>query len=426
MSGIVMSTSAGFPYSKAKTALLENKEPGEYTFKPEIYDQVDRIKSAILQQERPDANDVMFDAHFKDEPVSQAKNDTAKIRVIIASPLALLILFRQYILPVIAFISANRIAFETCPSTVVQSFEWTLQRDFVTGQNTSDSSFSDDDAEPRIFFDGDYKGWDASLQKILVMCFFRVVHVVAWVSGNYTTDDLRMIVGLALIVCDSAVNFFGDLILFACFNPSGQPGTAHCNGVINSILFRISWITVGLCIMQFRHVVKLLVYGDDNWGSVLMAYARRFNKRVIASALLPHGVYYTNADKSADITESSDITKIDFLKRGWVYSSVVKAFLAPLNLETLGGMCCILRTSANATEFDQIRSGMQSLCDEAFYHGEKVFRSICDSVKAYLDSHSGLAGTFEPPSFEYKVKKFESDSEYFIQNRDLFMACLRK
>jgi hypothetical protein len=426
MSGIVMSTSAGFPYSKIKTALLENKEPGERTFKPEIYTQIDRIKTAILDQKRPDANDVMFDAHFKDEPISREKNNMAKVRVIIASPLALLIVFRQYILPVIAFISANRMAFETCPSTVVQSFEWTLQRDFVTGQNTTDSHSSADDVEPRIFFDGDYKGWDASLQKILVMCFFRVVHVIAWVSGNYSSDDLRMIVGLSLIICDAAVNFFGDLILFFCFNPSGQPGTAHCNGVINSILFRIGWITVGFCIFQFRRVVKLLVYGDDNWGSVLKTHAHAFNKRTLAAALLPHGVFYTNADKTADITESSDIAKIDFLKRNWVYCHVVKAFLAPLNLETLGGMCCILRTSANATEFDQIRSGMQSLCDEAFYHGEEVFRRICGAVKNYLDSHSGLAGTFEPPSYEYKVKKFEADSEYFIQNRDYFMTCLRK
>nr|UNY41985.1 MAG: polyprotein 1 [Picornavirales sp.] len=419
MSGVVMSTSAGFPYTKVKTTLLERDVPGDRVFKKEVYDQVERIRAALLSGKRPNASDVMFDAHFKDEPISQTKDAIAKIRVIIASPLALLLLFRQYILPLIAFISANRISFETCPSTVVQSYEWTLQRHFITGEDEVNPL-------PRIFFDGDYKGWDASLQKILVMCFFRVAFVIAYLSGNYSEDDLRVIVGLSLVICEAAVNFFGDIILFIAFNPSGQPGTAHTNGVVNSVIFRIAWILSGHPIQQFRHVVKLLVYGDDNWGSILSTHSRTFNKKVIASTVLPHGIFYTNADKSVEVTISSDVDKIDFLKRTWLWSDQLGAYLAPLNKSTLGGMCSILRTSTAATEFDQIRAGMQSLCDESFFHGEEFFRHITAAVKITLNNATGAEGSFEPPSYEQKVKNFVADSQYFRENATWILSSVRK
>lgn len=419
MSGVVMSTSAGFPYTTVKTSLLVSDEPGSREFKREIYDQADRIRNSLSQGKRPMVSDVMFDAHFKDEPISKSKDEVAKIRVIIASPLALLLVFRQYILPLIAFISANRIAFESCPSTVVQSFEWTLQRYFVTGEDTSQ-------AQPRSYFDGDYKGWDASLQKVLVMCFFRVVYVIAFVSGNYSQDDLNVIVGLSLVICESAVNFFGDIILFVAFNPSGQPGTAHTNGVTNSVIFRIAWILSGHSIAEFRHVVKLLVYGDDNWGSILNTHVSTFNKSVIADTMLPHGIFYTNADKTPEITPTSDLTRIDFLKRTWIWSDSLDAYLAPLHVGTLGGMCCILRTSNSATGFDQIKAGMQSLCDESFFHGEEFFRGICIAVQMTLDETTGNSGSFVPPSYEQKVKNFIADSQFFRENAGRILSSVRK
>jgi hypothetical protein len=417
MPAIDLSTSGGFGNEGPKRNFVVCNEPGKIRFADPIMRQVDSIDNAIRSGNRPNPEDVMFNSHFKDEPISPEKENMAKLRVINAGPLGFLIAFRKYILPIIAYIASNRLAFESCPSTVVQSYEWTLLRYSFTGEHIGEEA-------NRMYIDGDYKGWDASLQKCLVMCFFRVAYHIAKQSGNYTEVDLRAIAGLSLIVCESYINFFGDVIMMSCFQPSGQPATAQTNGVINSVLFRYVWIKVGLDPLKFRHNVRILVYGDDNVGSVTHDYASVFNKRVVAEVLEPHGIYYTNADKTANITDFTPLANIDFLKRKWVWSEELDAYLAPLSVSTLGNMCSIYRSGGiKNSDFDQIVSTLRSLCEESFFHGPLVHDKVVTTVRSVIQSINPLYD-FVVKTYREKVDDFTQDSVHFRKEGDRILTAL--
>lgn len=414
MGKLVMNTSAGYPYNKPKKELLLNPNAEKKTFIKPIMDQIERIRNAFIRGVMPSAYDVMFSAFIKDEPISEVKRDASKVRVVIAGPVAFLILFRQYYLPIIAFMAANRIAFEACPSTVVQSAEWSLQREFIVQNGLN----------PK-FFDGDYKGWDASLQKAFVVCFFKMAYCIAFMSGNYTREDLQVMAGISIAVTDSTVNFFGDVISFCGFMPSGQPATAQTNCVGGSVMIRIAWILAGFRICDFRKHVRLLTYGDDNWGSI-DSDNTTFSKVDIAERLAPYGINYTNADKSLTITPYSELDSIEFLKRSWKWEPRVNAHLAPLSISTLGNMCCNIKSSPYATEHDQIVSGFVSLVTEAFYHGEEMYVKIQSALRKVADENRLVLHNVISTSYEEKCDIFVDDSQFFLDNCDRIIMCLSK
>lgn len=405
------STGAGHPYNVSKRDLLVDRDAERKTFIPAVMSQIERLLDNFRTGVAPNAEDVLFSSFFKDEALSEKKAAMGKHRVVIASPLAFLIAFRTLFLPILAFMAANRMAFEACPNTVVQSYEWTLQRDFVLENGPN----------PK-FFDGDYKGWDSSLQKIFVSCFFRVAYVVAYISGNYTKEQLAMMIGMACVITDSTVDFFGDIIRFCGFNPSGQPATAQTNCVGGSIMIRLAWLMSGFAIEDFRKKVRLLTYGDDNYGSV--AADVDFDKTHIANTLKPYGITYTNADKTEPITPSSNLENIEFLKRSWLWESTIEAHLAPLSLETLGNMCCNIKSSPHESEHDIIASGLSTLITESFYHGKEVYERVQKAV-------IGIAGDYNLPksvhkTFEEKCAVFNEDSVYFRENRVFILAQLAR
>lgn len=367
-------------------------------------DQVERLNECFATGVEPSATDVLFSTFMKDEPISQAKADACKRRVVIAGPVAFVIVFRQYFLPIIAFMAANRLAFEACPSTVVQSAEWSLHREYVSGNNTREK-----------FFDGDYKGWDSSLQKAFVSCFFMMAVVVAVVSGNYSERDIRCMIGIASVIMNSKINFFGDIIELCAFMPSGQPATAQTNCVAGSIMLRLAWYISGHCIHRFRYAVRLLTYGDDNWGSIATD-VMDFDKGVIASQLARFGVIYTNADKTECTSKSSTLDEIEFLKRSWLYDADLGYHLAPLSLETLGNMCCNTRKSSHETPHDVIASTLVSMVSESFFHGPEVYKRAQDAAFAVADRHNLNLPDIISSSFESKRDVFLSDSQYFIEN----------
>jgi hypothetical protein len=180
----------------------------------------------------------------------------------------------------------------------------------------------------------------------------------------------------------------------------------------------------GFLVDDFRHKVKLLVYGDDNWGSIDAEVADRFNKVVLNEAFEPHGIYYTNADKTAGLTPYTELSKIDFLKRTWIWDEALSAYMCPLNKETLGGMCCILRSSPFITRYEVIKACARSLTDESFYYGREFYERVKDSVLRVLNGST--SGDFYAPEYDEIAANFVEKSLYFVKNEDRIMRCLRR
>lgn len=406
MGKLIMSTSAGFPYNKPKKDLLAHTTSDRKVFIDPIMKQIDTLNECLSNGVEPHAEDVLFSAFMKDEPISQAKADACKRRIVIAGPVAFVVVFRQYFLPIIAFMAANRLAFEACPSTVVQSAEWSLHREYVSEGGTREK-----------YFDGDYKGWDSSLQKAFVACFFMMAVVVAKISGNYSERDIRCMVGLASVIMNSKINFFGDIIELCAFMPSGQPATAQTNCVGGSIMLRLAWYTSGHCIHHFRHAVRLLTYGDDNWGS-FSANVHDFDKGIIARQLKEYGITYTNANKTECTSESSSLDDVEFLKRTWLFDPELGYHLAPLSRETLGNMCCNIRRSVHETEHDVVASTLVSMVSESFYHGPDVYRRTQTAATTIANRHNLNLPDIISATYESRSENFLSDSQYFIENWD--------
>jgi hypothetical protein len=404
MGKLVLSTSAGFPYNKPKRDLLEHTSGDRKTFIAPIMKQIERLDECFANGVEPLATDVLFSTFMKDEPISQAKADACKRRVVIAGPVAFVIVFRQYYLPIIAFMAANRLAFEACPSTVVQSAEWSLHREYVSDRGSRSN-----------FFDGDYKGWDCSLQKAFVACFFVMAVTVATMSGNYSQRDIKCMVGIASVVMNSKINFFGDIIELCAFMPTGQPATAQTNCVCGSMMLRLAWIDSGHSVNSFRQAVRLLTYGDDNWGSIATDVTD-FNKGVIAKQLQKYGVTYTNADKTECSSEPTALDDIEFLKRTWLFDSELGYHLAPLSRETLGNMCCNIRRSSHETPHDVIASTLVSMVTESFFHGPDVYRRTQAAALTIASRHNLNLPDIISTDYGSKRDAFLSDSQYFIEN----------
>jgi hypothetical protein len=415
MGPIDMSTSTGHPYNKPKnTMFLVEEVDGSKKWRmgTKIQEQYERVKQYVYASKIPPEDDVMFDANMKDEPIKPEKNAAHKIRIILGSPVGFLILFRQLFLPIMAFMGANRLAFETCVFTVCQSYEWTLHKRYID---------SDGDVE---LVDGDFKGWDSSLQKLLVYCFFWVARRIARSTGRYSDEELLAMQIMAIVILDSKINFFGDVIYMDCFMPSGQPATAQTNSVGVSVLFRMAWVKAGGDIKSFRHYVRLLTYGDDNWGSIRRDCPIRYNRMTIAEDLALYGITLTSADKASTLTEYSDKDSIDFLKRSWVWNEEANAYMAPLTLDTLGGMCTTIKVSKDVSMHDVVISKINSLVFESFEHGRDFYERIRSSCVCFVTNE--LGDSIEFPTYDERLEEFQGKSLWFRTKEPEILAYLSK
>jgi hypothetical protein len=415
MGPIDMSTSTGHPHNKTKSSMFDVdvvEGVKKWRMGPKIQEQYDRVRQCIYSSKLPPEDDVMFDANMKDEPIKPEKNEAHKIRIILGSPVGFLILFRQLFLPIMAFMGANRLAFETCVFTVCQSYEWTLHKRYID---------SDGDVE---LVDGDFKGWDSSLQKLLVYCFFWVARRIARSTGRYSDAELLAMQIMAIVILDSKINFFGDVIYMDCFMPSGQPATAQTNSVGVSVLFRMAWVKAGGDIKDFRHYVRLLTYGDDNWGSIRRDCPIQYDRITIATELASYGITLTAADKASELTPYSDKDSIDFLKRSWVWNEEANAFMAPLTLDTLGGMCTTIKHSKDVSTHDVVVAKINSLVFESFEHGREFYERIRVSCTKFLSDELGESIDF--PTYDERLEEFHGKSLWFRAKEPEILACLSK
>jgi len=243
-------TSAGCPYKCPKAKFLRFVDPSTTTdvdVVDEIKDEVARIISIYKRGERAHP---VYCGHLKDEPVTFDKAQLGKTRVFTASSLAHTLVVRMYLLSVIVHMQNNRFVYEMGPGTVVQSLEWQEIYNFLTTHGTD-----------RIVA-GDYSKFDKRMPANVILAAFRIVYSICERSG-YTSDDLKVVQGIAYDTAYPNVDFRGDLIEFYGSNPSGHPLTVVINGLANSLYMRYVFHIVKppQYTNSFRSTVSLMTYG---------------------------------------------------------------------------------------------------------------------------------------------------------------------
>jgi hypothetical protein len=368
-------TSAGFPWRKSKKYFLKSAPPQFGLQDPveaneEIMGRVDQMYNVYLEGKR-----VMpvFTAHLKDEATSFKKIKQKKTRVFAGAPFDWTILVRKFFLSSIRLIQNNRLVYESGPGTVAQSYEW---HDIFTYLTTF--------GEDRLGA-GDYKAFDKTMASIFILAAFRILITVAMKSGNFTSDDEKVMWGIAHDVAFPVMDFNGDFVQFFGSNPSGHPLTVIVNGLVNSLYFRYVYYMLNPAheVKSFKSKVHLLTYGDDNVFGVCIS-APWFNHTSIAAALLESGITYTMADKEAESVPYLHIRDVTFLKRSWRFDSDVGAYLAPIDHESLERSLMVWVRSKSISIQEQAISVFANVCREYFFYGKKTFNEkrqmLCDLV----------------------------------------------
>jgi hypothetical protein len=79
---------------------------------------------------------------------------------------------------------------------------------------------------------GDYKSFDGRMSPKFMASAFKILINIARLSGNYDSEDLEIMKGIATEICNPLYDFNGILVQVFGSNPSGHPLTV----IINSML----------------------------------------------------------------------------------------------------------------------------------------------------------------------------------------------
>lgn len=356
-----MKSSMGFPWRKTKKAFIIELEPQHnldepVTFTPEIMERVHDYEERYKRGERVQP---IFAGCLKDEPVSLKKAAMGKTRVFTCAPGDWSIVVRKYCLAFTRVMQRNTIVFEAAPGTIAQSLEWEKLYHHIT-------KFGED-----RMVAGDYKAFDKSMPAVVIKAAFKIIENICKIAG-YTDDELTVVRGIAEDTAFPIIDMNGDLCSFYGSNPSGHPLTVVINSLANALYMRYAYVLNGYDVQTFKENVALMTYGDDNVMSV-SRFAPDFNHTTIQNAMKHIGITYTMADKESESIPYINIKDISFLKRQWIWSDDVGAYLAPLEMDSIIKSLMINVVSDTITQEQQLIEVIGSAMREFFFHGKDVF-----------------------------------------------------
>jgi len=357
-----VSTSMGFPWSCSKKKFLHS-DPDEFypegvAFSPEVLERVDEILGKYAEGKRAFP---VYTGHLKDEATSFTKIDNKKTRLFTGAPVDWSIVVRSRLLTFVRLLQKNKFVFEAGPGTVCQSSEWGLVHEYLT-------AFGDE----RIVA-GDYGKFDKRMIADFILAAFQIIAHVYEAAG-FSPEEIREIMCIGEDVAFPVVSVNADLIEFFGTNPSGHPLTVVINSLVNSLYMRYCYTMLNSdrSCADFKSNVHLFTYGDDN----IMGVSERtswFNHTAVQSVLATIGVEYTMADKESESVPYISINDCQFLKRKWRFDEDVKAWLCPLEEESIHKSLTTWVPSKSIDKYAQMVAVISSANSEYFFYGKKIF-----------------------------------------------------
>jgi uncharacterized membrane protein len=300
-------TSKGFPLSGPKSELITLLDPLDYPTHScpakcdkMILEETEAMRAKLKNGERCYS---IFKACVKDEPTKIGKT---KVRVFQAADWATQMLVRQYFLPVARLLSIFPVVSECAVGINAQGPEWDQLARHMTKFGTD-----------RIFA-GDYSKYDLRMPAALINAAFASLIEIAQTCGQYTSDDIIIMKGIASEIAYSCVAYNGDIIIHRGSNPSGQNMTVYINCIVNSLLMRCAYYHMYPAEMgnpePFRVNVAVMTYGDDVKGSVRKGHDW-YNHISYADFLAKRDMKFTMPDKTSEPIPYMLDEDADFLKR---------------------------------------------------------------------------------------------------------------
>jgi Ca2+/Na+ antiporter len=359
------STSKGFPLSGPKSDMITLLDPEDY---PEhacpakcdelITQECEKMCSELLAGRRCYS---IFKACVKDEPTKIGKD---KVRVFQAADWATQLMVRKYYLPIARLLSLFPLVSECAVGVNAQGPEWDqLARHMKKfGEN-------------RILA-GDYSKYDLRMPAGMIIAAFKCLLDIAERCGEYSSDDLTIMRGIATEIAFSCVAYNGDIIIHRGSNPSGQNLTVYINCIVNSLLLRSAYYKMYPADFgnpePFRTNVAVMTYGDDVKGSVRRGHDW-FNHISYAHFLKERDMVFTMPDKESEPTPYMSDTDADFLKRHNVYNEETGLIHGVLDEASIfKSLHTVLRSKAVSLE-DQSAMNIDGALREWWQYGREMY-----------------------------------------------------
>lgn len=359
------STSKGFPLSGPKSDMIRLLDLEDYPdfacpaeCDKQIMDEFHKMEQLLLSGERCYA---IFKACVKDEPTKLGKS---KVRVFQAADWAFQMLVRKYFLPIARILSLFPLVSECAVGVNAQGPEW---NDLAVHMR----KFGVD----RILA-GDYSKYDLRMPASMIIAAFKVFIRIAEECGQYSTEDITIMKGIATEIAFSCVAYNGDILIHRGSNPSGQNLTVYVNCVVNSLLLRCAYYKLYPAELgppePFRHNCAAMTYGDDVKGSVRKGHDW-FNHITYAQFLAERDMVFTMPDKESEPTPYMRDEDADFLKRHNKFSEATGLIHGVLDEASIfKSLHTVLESSAVSTR-DQSAMNIDGALREWWQYGPEMY-----------------------------------------------------
>jgi hypothetical protein len=214
-------------------------------------------------------------------------------------------------------------------------------------------------------------------------------------GGHYNQNELHEINTamhcLAIDTSYALIDFNGTLATFMKNHVSGQIMTVIINSFANSAYLRMAYrrcIPEDSDLVHFSERVRLVTYGDDFIVSVKPDYTDRLNFRTIKDAMATFGIEITPASKEMGVYNTTQIEKLDFLKRNFLFSDDLNRWVGPLKEKSICKSLLIGLKSDSITHEEQAVFTMMSAVQEYFFHGRDKFNEFRDQVLECIEYYN--------------------------------------
>jgi len=375
---LVISTSGGFGHKGPKINCLNEASPTDdhsvrYTLSGDVLAELENTKTLYLQGKR---SNIVWDATFKDEPISAKKVRAQKIRVFSSGPLHFNVLLRQYYLWCIPLFSGKyRHLFGMAIGANAVGKDWTVLAKYISKHGASK------------IIAGDYKSFDKMMPPEVMMSAFWILIEIAKIAG-FSSADVKIMTGIATDICYPLTNYFGTVVEFFGSNPSGHPLTTPINGICNQLLIMCASAHLIPDVLTCRsfpeEYLSIVTYGDDN---IMSSKDDRLTHTSLAETLEKWGVTFTMADKSGISVPFINLSQADFLKRSFAWDSQHYCYAAPLDQNSIIKSLSICTKSNSITFKEQCAQIIDSACREYFQYGFDAFRNERHFFSGLVDKY---------------------------------------
>lgn len=370
-----------------KKADLFDETEEEWLLTPKFKDQVDQQLECLRQGI---VRAPLVEMVPKDEVKSDEALAKAKIRLFSVLDFDINIVFRMYMMPLLAYLLQNKEFSECYGQMNAASKQWDeLYRRLLSVGNH--------------FVDLDFSSYDSSHGARTFEMTAEFFYALALRLG-YDEPDAKAVFYLMMSLSVQLATYQGDYFLKKKGMPSGVIVTLILNSVVNSIMMRMAFheLVPDIDVKKFSDYVKVATVGDDNLSSVSPDVIDRFNMVKAAPLYKAWGYVVTPAKKDTEFLTSIRPTEATFVKRTFVEwtDGYVRA---PLDTDSLYKALAFETLAPGVTSASRLASVYGSVVREAYLHGRVFFDEFVEWINNLFDKYGYY---YEPLNFEVLNAEF--------------------